>query len=126
MRFFEHQNAARRQTHRLLAGFALALLATGAGAHLALALLWQLLSLLLAGGLPFPAYVFSANVGVTLLLALGGWWIETSNRHRPDAAMRMARAKPSLRCRTPSSGCATSSTRSARPDNAGCRLHQQY
>jgi len=101
VRFFEHQDAARRETRRLLAGFALALLATVAGVHLLLALLWHVLSLLL-GGLDFPAYFFSVNVGVTLLLVLGGWWIETSQLHAPDAAERLARragareARPSL------------------------------
>lgn len=90
MRFFEQQDAARRATLKLLAGFALAVLATVAGVHLTLALLWQLLSWLL-GGLPFPAFFFSVNIGVTLLLVLGGWWIETSNLSLPDAAERLAR-----------------------------------
>ena len=90
MRFFEHQDEARRETLKLLAGFALAVLATVAGVHLALALLWQVLSWLL-GGLAFPAFFFSVNIGVTLLLVLGGWWIEVSNLSMPDAAERLAR-----------------------------------
>ncbi len=90
MRFFEHQDEARRETLKLLAGFALAVLATVAGVHLALVLLWQLLSWSL-GGLAFPAFFFSVNIGVTLLLVLGGWWIETSNLSMPAAAERLAR-----------------------------------
>lgn len=90
MRFFEHQDEARRQTLQLLAGFALAVLATVAGVHAALALAWQALSWLL-GGVAFPAFFFSVNVGVTLLLVLGGWWIEVSDRDAPGAAERLAR-----------------------------------
>lgn len=90
MRFFEHQDEARRQTRRLVLGFVLAVLATVAGVHLALAALWKLLSLLL-GGLAFPAHFFGVNVGVTLLLVLGGWWIETSNLRQPQAGARLAR-----------------------------------
>lgn len=89
MRFFEHQDEARRQTRRLVAGFALAVLATVAGVHLALAVLWKLLSWSV-GGWPFPAYFFSVNLGVTLLLVLGGWWIETSNLRTPEAGLRLA------------------------------------
>ncbi len=89
MRFFEHQDDARRETRRLLAGFALAVLATVAGVHLALAAAWQLLSWLV-GGWPFPAHFFGVNVGVTLLLVLGGWWIETSNLSAPGAGERLA------------------------------------
>lgn len=91
MRFFEHQDEARRATTRLVAGFVLAVLATVAGVHLALALLWLALRVLLGGELPFPAYFFSVNVGVTLLLVLGGWWIETSSLHADGAAQRLAR-----------------------------------
>lgn len=91
MRFFEHQDEARRATRRLVAGFALAVLATVAGVHFALASGWLVLRALAGGVLPFPAYFFSVNVGVTLLLVLGGWWIETASLHASDAAQRLAR-----------------------------------
>ena len=91
MRFFEHQDAARGQTWRLLALFALAVAATVLGVHLALVVSWRLL----AGFLPFePGYppLFAAvNVGVTLLLVLGGWWIETTNHQARGGAERLAR-----------------------------------
>ncbi len=90
MRFFEHQDAARGQTLRLLLGFSLAVLATVVGVHLALALLWLGLRLVVGGWLAFPAYFFSVNLGVTLLLVLGGWWIETSNLQMAGAAQRLA------------------------------------
>ncbi|PZP99542.1 MAG: peptidase M48 [Variovorax paradoxus] len=89
MRFFEHQDQARRATRKLVAGFVLAVLATVAGVHTALALGWLVLRVLFGGDLPFPAYFFSVNVGVTLLLVLGGWWIETSALHA-GAAQRLA------------------------------------
>ena len=90
MRFFEQQDAARGQTRRLLLGFALAVLATVAGVHVALVLLWLGLRALVGGWLPFPAFFLSVNVGVTLLLVLGGWWIETSNLRMAGAAARLA------------------------------------
>lgn len=89
MRFFDHQEAARRQTRRLMAGFALAVLATVAGVHLALALLWRVL-VLFAGDIGFPAHFFAVNLGVTLLLILGGWWLETSQLQQPGAVRRWA------------------------------------
>jgi heat shock protein HtpX len=89
MRFFEHQDEARRQTTRLVAGFVLAVLGTVLGVHVALVLLWGVLSWGL-GGLPFPSFFFTVNVGVTLLLVLGGWWIEVSNLRMPNAARRLA------------------------------------
>lgn len=90
MRFFEQQDAARGQTRRLLLGFALAVLATVVGVHVALVLLWLGLRALVGGWLPFPAFFLSVNVGVTLLLVLGGWWIETSNLRMAGAAPRLA------------------------------------
>jgi hypothetical protein len=93
LRFFDHQHEARRQTLQLLAGFALAVLATVAGVHVALALAlgWRVLSWLL-GGVAFPAFFFSVsvNMGVTLLPVLGSWWLEVSDRDAPGAVERVA------------------------------------
>jgi heat shock protein HtpX len=89
MRFFEHQDAARRRSRALVAGFVLAVLATVAGVHLALALLWRVL-VFFVGDIGFPAHFFAVNVGVTLLLILGGWWLETSHMQQPGAAQRLA------------------------------------
>ncbi|WP_298926192.1 M48 family metalloprotease [uncultured Ramlibacter sp.] len=91
MRFFEHQDQARGQTWRLLALFGLAVLATVVGVHAALVLCWLLLDALLPFDLPFPRLFLAVNVGVTLLLVLGGWWIETSNLQMAGGAQRLAR-----------------------------------
>lgn len=91
MRFFEHQDAARAETFRLLALFTLAVAATVLGVHAALALGWWLLASLSPIALPFPRLFFSVNVGVTLMLVLGGWWIETSNLRMAGGAQRLAR-----------------------------------
>jgi heat shock protein HtpX len=91
MRFFDLQDSARAQTVRLVVLFALAVAATVLGVHAALALTWWLLALLLPFELPFPALFFAVNVGVTLLLVLGGWWIEVSNFKQPGGAGRLAR-----------------------------------
>jgi Zn-dependent protease with chaperone function len=90
MRFFEHQEAARAETLRLVLLFALAVLATVLGVHLALAACWVLLTAVLPFPLDFPQLFFTANVGVTLLLVLGGWWIETSNLQMAGGAQRLA------------------------------------
>lgn len=90
MRFFEQQEQARGATRRLLAGFTMAVLATVAGVHAALALVWWACTFVL-GRLPYPEHFFAVNVGVTLLLILGGWWIETSNLQSAGAAERLAR-----------------------------------
>jgi Zn-dependent protease with chaperone function len=91
MRFFERQEEARGRTLRLVAMFAAAVAATVAGVHLALAACWWLLDALVPLQLAFPRGFFAANVGVTLLLVLGGWWIETSSLQQPGGAVRLAR-----------------------------------
>jgi len=91
VRIFEQQDAARGETLRLLSLFGLAVAATVAGVHLALALCWALLDLLSPFPLAFPHLFFTVNVGVTLLLVLGGWWIETSNLQAAGGAERLAR-----------------------------------
>jgi len=79
MKFWDRQNAARAETRRLLLAFGLAVLLLLVGVHLALALAWLVKAALLPVHLPFPAGFMATNVGVSLLLVLGGWWIETSN-----------------------------------------------
>src|SRR4051812_10427028 len=63
MRFFEHQDDARRETLRLMGLFALAVLVTVGGVHLALTACWLLLRIVLP--LPFPHLFLAVNVGVT-------------------------------------------------------------
>ncbi|MGV3493059.1 MAG: M48 family metalloprotease [Ramlibacter sp.] len=102
MRFFEHQDAARAETLRLVLLFAAAVAATVLGVHLALAACWWLLDAFSPVRIDFPRLFFTVNVGVTLLLILGGWWIETSNLKMAGGAERLARrigareARPSV------------------------------
>lgn len=79
MRFWDHQRDARNETRRLLAAFALAVVVLVVSVHAALVLAWWLMVLLLPVHLPFPEGFLLANVAVTLLFVLGGWWVETSN-----------------------------------------------
>jgi len=91
MRFFDFQDAARGQTLRLVVLFALAVAATVLGVHLALAACWGLVTLLSPVPRAVPHLFLGANVGVTLMLVLGGWWIETSNMQAAGGAQRLAR-----------------------------------
>ena len=79
MKFWDHQQNARSETRRLLLAFAVAVLVLVASVHGALVLAWQLMNSVLPLHLPYPRGFLAANVGVSLLLVLGGWWIETSN-----------------------------------------------
>jgi Zn-dependent protease with chaperone function len=79
MKFWDHQASARSQTRRLLLAFALAVLLLVVGVHAALVLAWWLMAALLPVHLGFPAGFLVTNIGVSLLLVLGGWWLETSN-----------------------------------------------
>lgn len=79
MRFWDRQRDARSATRRLLWAFAGAVLVLLVAVHAALALAWWLMALLLPVHLPEPAGFLVANVGVSLLLVLGGWWVETAN-----------------------------------------------
>jgi Zn-dependent protease with chaperone function len=79
MKFWDHQISARSQTRRLLLAFAFAVLLLVAGVHGALVLAWWLMAVLLPVHLGFPAGFLVTNIGVSLLLVLGGWWVETSN-----------------------------------------------
>jgi Zn-dependent protease with chaperone function len=91
MRFFEQQDDARGETLKLLFFFGLAVAATVVGVHLALALCWWMLTLVSPVPLDLPPGFLAVNVGVTLLLVLGGWWIETSNLQSAGGAERLAR-----------------------------------
>lgn len=90
MRFFEHQDSARGRTQRLLVLFSLAVAATAAGVHLSLLACWWLLQLVSPWHFDTPRFFFAVNVGVTLLLVLGGRWIEVSNLKVPGGAVRLA------------------------------------
>lgn len=79
MKFWDHQEDARSETRRLLLGFAIAVAVLVAAVHVALVVAWWLMAALLPVPLPFPAGFLAANVGVSVLLVLGGWWVETSN-----------------------------------------------
>ena len=81
MRFWDRQQQARSSTRWLLAAFALCVLAVIASVHLGLMLAWWL-GTWVFGGWNYPAGFTAVNVGVTLLLVLGGWWLETDQlRH---------------------------------------------
>ena len=100
MKFWKHQHGARTATRRLLWAFAGAVLVLLAAVHGALALAWWLMALLLPVHLPEPAGFLVANVGVSLLLVLGGWWVETSNLRaggtRFAARMGAREARPAV------------------------------
>lgn len=100
MKFWDHQISARSQTRRLLLAFALAVLLLVAGVHAALVLAWWLMAAVLPVHLGFPAGFLVTNVGVSLLLVLGGWWVETSNLRAGGVklAQRMGarKAQPSV------------------------------
>lgn len=91
MRFFELQDRARAESLRLVLLFALAVAATVVGVHAALAVLFWMLDQLTPLGVGVPRGFLAINVGVTLLLILGGWWIETSNLRVRGGAERLAR-----------------------------------
>ncbi len=79
MRFWDQQHDARTETRWLLLAFAISVVVLVAAVHGALMLAWWLMALLLPVHLPLPGGFLLANVGVSLLLVLGGWWVETSN-----------------------------------------------
>ncbi|CAB5686413.1 Protease HtpX homolog [Delftia tsuruhatensis] len=79
MRFWHRQGEARRNTRWLLLAFALCVLAVVAAVHLGLALAWLLAAWMLPGQWAYPAGFTAVNVGVTLVLVLGGWWLETDS-----------------------------------------------
>lgn len=102
MRFFELQDRARTESLRLVLLFALAVAATVVGVHAALAVIFWLLDLVTPLDMGVPRGFLAINVGVTLLLVLGGWWIEATNLRSRGGAERLARrigareARPSV------------------------------
>ncbi len=88
MKFWRHQNEARSATRRLLWGFALAVLLLVAAVHGGLVLAWLILCWVLGGDWPFPAGFAAVNIGMTLFLVLGGWWVETD--HLRAGGLRLA------------------------------------
>ena len=90
MRFFEQQQEARPARCRLVVLFALAVAVTVGAVHLGLTSLWWIANRVVPG-FGYPRLFTTVNVGVTLLLVLGGWWIETSNLQRAGGAERLAR-----------------------------------
>ena len=75
MRFWERQREARRSTRWLLLVFGLCVLAVVGSVHLGLMLAWWL-GTWVFGGWEYPTGFATVNIGVTLLLVLGGSWIE--------------------------------------------------
>jgi Zn-dependent protease with chaperone function len=91
VRFWELQEDARSETLRLLVVFALAVAATVLGVHAALTLCFRAVQFVSPWPMELPRLFSTVNVGVTLMLVLGGCWIETSNLKMPGGAERLAR-----------------------------------
>ena len=73
MHFFDHQADARSRSRRLILAFLLATAATVLGLYGGMrAVFWAL-------GWPLPRLFTEVNMGIGLLMVLGGWWIESSN-----------------------------------------------
>lgn len=100
MRFWHWQDQARRRTRWLLWSFALCVLLVVAAVHAGLTLAWLLGVALLPGHWPYPTAFVVTNVGVTLLLVLGGWWLESGSLRAggPALAQRVGarELRPSL------------------------------
>ena len=73
MRFWDWQDDARRITRWLLLLFAGCVLVSLAAVHGGLTLAWWLL--FSHAGMDYPKGFVLTNLGVTLLLILGGWWL---------------------------------------------------
>lgn len=83
MDFYAHQDRARSASRRLIALFALSLVAVVAAVNGAAALGW----LLLGAGTRWPPYFFATNTLVTLLIVFGGAWVEWQRLRGGGAAM---------------------------------------
>lgn len=100
MRFFDLQADARTRSRQLSWAFALAVTGTVAGMNLALTLPWVLLHLLTGRFVDYPLGFMPVNIGVALMLVLGGWWLESGNcRHGVRLAEKLGarRAQPASR-----------------------------
>src|SRR5512139_1354932 len=78
MRFRDQQDDARRATQRLLALFALLLLALVLVVNGLLLAVWWGLGAVLSWHWPLPPLFVETNTAVVLLFVLGGAWVETS------------------------------------------------
>lgn len=100
MRFFDQQADARTRSRQLSWAFALAVAATAVGMNLALSLPWVIWNAFAPHYAAYPLGFMPINIGLTLLLILGGWWIESSNcRHGVRLAEKLGarRAQPGTR-----------------------------
>jgi len=86
MDFFAHQDRARTRSRRLVALFVLALVAVVVAVDVAAYAGWWLF----AGGLKPPRFFLETNTFVTLLIVVGGAWVET-HRLRDGASALAAR-----------------------------------
>ena len=73
MRFWDWQADARRTTRWLVLLFALCVVVSLAAVHAGLTLAWWLL--FSHWGFGYPQAFVAVNVGVTLFLIVGGWWL---------------------------------------------------
>lgn len=73
MRFWDWQSDARRSTRWLVLLFGLCVLLSLAAVHGGLVLAWKLSLAQL--GMDYPRGFVASNVGVTLLMIVGGWWL---------------------------------------------------
>lgn len=83
MDFYAHQDRARAASRRLTALFGLSLAAVVAAVNAAAVLGW----LVLGGGTRWPAHFFATNTLVTLLIVLGGAWVELHRLRGSGAAL---------------------------------------
>ena len=100
MRFFDRQADARTRSRQLSWAFALAVTATAVGMNLALSLPWVIWNAFDPHYAAYPLGFMPINIGLTLLLILGGWWIESSNcRHGVRLVEKLGarRAQPGTR-----------------------------
>ncbi len=93
MRFRQHQEAAQRQTQRLVLLFALVVLGLVIAVNAMLALAYWV-TVPFARGL--PDWFVATNTGLVLLFVLGGWWVESGrvrSKGGPHVA-QLAGARP--------------------------------
>jgi Zn-dependent protease with chaperone function len=92
MRFRRHEEAAQGSTRRLLALFALVLLALVLAVNAALALIYRVSFPFTSG---YPTLFFETNTGIVLLFVLGGCWFETLRLREGGAHVaRLAGGRP--------------------------------
>ena len=100
MQFWDWQSDARRTTRWLVVWFAVCVLLSMAAVHGGLTLAWKLSLAHL--GWDYPKGFVQSNVGITLLLILGGWWLtyeqlsQGSQHLARSIGARQARASSSL------------------------------